>query len=85
MRTMSNVMQAVKEMTMPRSKSVKTIDARISIVKDQIKATKARYARLGKELQKLEQERDAALALEIIQALKKSRKSYDELMTFLGR
>lgn len=70
---------------MPRSKSVKTIDAKIGVVKDQIKTTKARYARLGKELQKLEQERDTALALEIIQALKKSRKSYDELMTFLGR
>lgn len=70
---------------MPRSKSLKSIETKIDQVKVQIKATKARYTSLCKEVQRLEQARETALALEIVQALKKSRKSYDELMTFLGK
>lgn len=70
---------------MPRRKSMATIDARIDAVKKTIAATKARYERLCDELRALQTEREDLMAKEVLAALKRSGKSYQELMTFLRR
>lgn len=68
---------------MPRRKSIASIEAQISALKVSINAAKNRYSRLCKELEQLQSERDAAMSQEILQAMKKSGKSYREIMTFL--
>lgn len=70
---------------MPRRKSMATIDARIDAVKKSIATTKARYKRLCDELRALQTEREDLMAKEVLAALKRSGKSYQELMTFLRR
>ena len=47
-------------------------------------ATKERYERLCRELLQLQHERELAMGQEILSAMKKSGKSYREIMTFLG-
>ena len=49
-----------------------------------IAAAKERYERLCRELLQLQQERELAMGQEILNAMKKSGKSYREIMTFLG-
>lgn len=70
---------------MPRRKSVASIDKKIDELKKKISAAQARYDRLCTELTELQVERDAAIGQEFVQALKRSGKSYREVMTFLGR
>ena len=47
-------------------------------------ATKERYERLCRELLQLQHERELAMGQEILSTMKKSGKSYREIMTFLG-
>lgn len=68
---------------MPRRKSVRSIDAEISALKEKIAATQLRYKKLCQELEKRQEERDAIVAQELAQALRKSGKTYQDLMTFL--
>lgn len=68
---------------MPRRKSMSSIDAEISALKDKISAAKTRYENLCRDLEKLQQEREMVLAQDVVRALRKSGKTYHELMTFL--
>ena len=70
---------------MPRRKSLETIDALIEQKRSTIERLKARQEKHCGELRELQQERDAIQATEILSALKKSRRSYRELMVFLGK
>lgn len=68
---------------MPRRKSIASIDAQISTRKTKIAKAKKRYDKLCDELQTLQAEREQAMSQNILAAMKKSGRSYDELMTFL--
>lgn len=70
---------------MGRRRSVKVLDRQIGVLKARIVRTKARYDKQCQELSELQAERDALMAEEVISALKRSGKSYQELMIFLGR
>ena len=73
-----------KEATeMPRRKSIASIDAKISDLQKKAAAAKERYERLCRELLQLQHERELAIGQEILSAMKKSGKSYREIMTFL--
>lgn len=67
---------------MPRRKSIASIDAKISDLQKKAAAAKERYERLCRELLQLQHE--LAMGQEILSAMKKSGKSYREIMTFLG-
>lgn len=70
---------------MPRSKTTYSIESKISKVKDKIKKNKERYEALCDELTQLMEERDKAQCREILAAIKRSGKSFSEVMTFLGK
>lgn len=70
---------------MPRRKSLETIDVLIEQKRSSIERLKARQEKLCGELRELQQERDTIQATEILSAFKKSRRSYRELMVFLGK
>lgn len=70
---------------MPRSKSIASIDNRIKKVQENLFKTKARLDQLTAELRELEREKKLRQADAILQALSKSGKSLDEVLTFLGR
>ena len=70
---------------MPRSKSIASIDNRIKKVQENLFKTKARLDQLTAELPQLEREKKLRQADAILQALSKSGKSLDEVLTFLGR
>lgn len=68
---------------MPRQKSVTSIDKQIKTQKERIASARARYDRLCQELADLQHERDKLMAQEIVTAMKKSGKTYRDIMTFL--
>ena len=68
---------------MSRQKSIASIDAQISACRNKIAKSKARYDKLCGELQVLQAEREQVMSQQILAAMKKSGRSYDELMTFL--
>lgn len=70
---------------MGRTKTLRSIDTKIEVLKEKIQKTKERYNNLCSELGTLQQERENVMAHEILAALKSSGKGYQELMTFLGR
>lgn len=70
---------------MNRTKTVTSIDNKITKVQNRIIKAKARYEALCRELSLLFEERDAAQGRELVKALKSSNKTYKEVMTFLGR
>lgn len=70
---------------MPRSKSIASIDNRIKKVQENLFKTKARLDQLTAELRELEREKRLRQADAILQALSKSGKSLDDVLTFLGR
>ena len=69
---------------MPRNKSITSIDNRIKKVQEDLFKTKARLDKLTAELRGLEREKKFRQAA-ILQALSKSGKSLDDVLTFLGR
>lgn len=68
---------------MPKRRTIASIDAQMREVKQKMTAVKQRYDRLCDDLATLQAERDSLMAHEIVEAMKRSGKSYDELMTFL--
>lgn len=60
-----------------------SIDAQICTCKKKIAKAKERYDKLCDELQTLQTEREQAMSQNILVAMKKSGRSYEELMTFL--
>ena len=52
-------------------------------IQEKIAKAKERYDKLCDELQTLQTEREQAMSQNILAAMKKSGRSYDELMTFL--
>lgn len=70
---------------MARQKSVASIDAEIERLKKRISAAKKRYECLCDELESLQQRREDILGQEVMRALRRSGRTYDELMTFLGK
>jgi len=69
---------------MARSKTIASVDAEISKVKEDMSKAKARYEKLAEKLLSLQKEKDAYQAGKIMDALKKSGRSYQELMNFLN-
>ncbi len=76
-------MKNPKEMRiMTRRKSLASINAKIDEI-EKISATKKRYEKLCQDHQQLQPEREQVMSREILKAMKKSGKSYREIMTFL--
>lgn len=69
---------------MPRNKSITSIDNRIKKVQEDLFKTKARLDKLAAELRGLEREKKFRQADAILQALSKSGKSLDDVLTFWG-
>lgn len=67
---------------MTRRKSLASINAKIDEI-EKISATKKRYEKLCQDHQQLQPEREQVMSREILKAMKKSGKSYREIMTFL--
>lgn len=67
---------------MTRRKSLASINAKIDEI-EKISATKKRYEKLCQDYQQLQHEREQVMSWEILKAMKKSGKSYREIMTFL--
>ena len=68
---------------MPRRKLMSSIEAEICTLKKRISAAKIRYEKLCQELEKRQQKRDVIMAQELVRAMRKSGKTYHEVMTFL--
>lgn len=75
----------MEKTTIPKPKLVKTIDAKIREVQARMAAAKARYNSLSTQLAELQVEREELIGKEVMTAFRKSGRSYEELMTFLGR
>ena len=70
---------------MARMKSLTSLDVKIADAQKRWDAARKKCEKAEKELLALQREKDAVQAAHIVAALKKSRRSYQELMTFLGR
>ncbi|MDO4938116.1 MAG: hypothetical protein Q4E62_09380 [Sutterellaceae bacterium] len=70
---------------MPRRKSLSTIQKQIDKTQQEMVALKKRYDELGDYLLDLNAEYEEIQALIIADKLKKSGKTFEELMTFLER
>ncbi len=68
---------------MPKRKSIASIDAQIIACKNRIAKAKVRYDKLCDDLRMLQAERELVMSQQILEAIKKSNRSYDELMNFL--
>lgn len=68
---------------MPKRKSIASIDAQIIACKNRIAKAKVRYDKLCDELRMLQAERELVMSQQILEAIKKSNRSYNELMNFL--
>ena len=67
-----------------RSKSINTINGKIQKVLDRIESIERKKNLLIDELAALQKEKEIALTTNVMNALKESGKSYEELMIFLG-
>lgn len=70
---------------MARTKSMKTIVAKIEKTKRSMQVAKRRYDQLAEELKELNRELEQMRAMELAAALKESNKTWEELMTFLSK
>ena len=64
--------------------SMETLNAKIGEAEQNVARTKKAYEAATEELKKLMDKRDAVKRDEIVNAIIKSRKSYDEIMDFLA-
>jgi len=62
---------------------IKTLKSRIKLTEAALVKLKERYERKSRELLAMKKELQTAQAAEILSALRKSGRSYEELMTFL--
>lgn len=67
-----------------RSKYINTINGKIQKALDRIESIDRKKNLLINELSALQRERETVLTANVMNALKKSGKSYEELMIFLG-
>lgn len=67
-----------------RAKSINKINGKIQKVLDRIESIERKKNLLINELSALQKERETVLTANVMNALKKSGKSYEELMIFLG-
>lgn len=70
---------------MAKRKTLASIDRQIEKTKQQLQVVSKRYERLSKQLQALHKEREARQGEILAEALAKSSKSLDDVLTFLGR
>lgn len=68
---------------MARRKSLSTFDKEIEQLKQKIIVAKARHDRLCKQLIELQKKKELYMAEDLIDAMRKSGKTYEEIMTFL--
>lgn len=68
---------------MARKKSTESIEAEITNVKASMSKLQDRYDKLAEQLKNLEEQKRQAEADVIMEAYRKSGKSFDEVMTFL--
>lgn len=68
---------------MPKRKSIASIDVQIIACKNRIAKAKVRYDKLCDDLRMLQAERELVMSQQILEAIKKSNRSYNELMNFL--
>ena len=68
---------------MANHKTLASIEKKIKLTQQQLSKAKIRYDRLAAELLALNKEKDLKQARIIAEALARSNKSMDELMTFL--
>lgn len=80
---MTMTMRRVRAMS--RCKSLKTIQAQIEKTQQGMVKAKTRYEKLADELKTLTEQYEQMQALIIADALKKSGKTFDQLMVFLSR
>lgn len=68
---------------MARMKSMATIETEIAKAKEAVLKTKARYEAAITDLEAVMAKKDERIAKDLLDALKKSGKSYDTVMRFL--
>ena len=68
---------------MPRGTGTETLEKKIEKAKEKVCRTKALYDEAVDELQKLLDKQSAIRSRELMKAIAKSDKSYDEIMTFI--
>lgn len=68
---------------MARMKSISTIEAEITRIKDELSKLQMKQDKLTLKLKELQEQKRNFEAKEIMDAYLKSGKSYEELMTFL--
>ena len=68
---------------MARMKSISTIEAKITRIKDELSKLQMKQDKLTLKLKELQEQKRNYEAKEIMDAYLKSGKSYEELMTFL--
>lgn len=68
---------------MARTKSMKTIENEIAQAREMVLKTKARYEAAITNLEAATARKDELIAKELLEAFKKSGKSYDVVMRFL--
>ena len=68
---------------MARIKTMASIDAKIRKAQESVEKTKARYDAAVTELGRLHDEKEALQIQELVAAMEKSGKSYEELLKFV--
>lgn len=69
---------------MPRYRSKASVEMKINQLTEKIEKTKNRLNRMENELKQLIEDRDKAEARALYAAFKRSNKTYEQTMTFLG-
>ena len=68
---------------MARAKSIGSIDAEIITTQDELDKIQAKYNKTAAKLEALQEQKQMYQAKLVMEALRSSEKSFDELMTFL--
>ena len=68
---------------MARIKTMASIDAKIRKAQESVEKTKARYDAAVTEFERLHDEKEALQIQELVAAMEKSGKSYEELLKFV--
>ena len=68
---------------MPRTKKAETLDEQIKLANSNVLKTKNAYTEACAALKALVEERDAILQKQLMSAIAKSGKSYEEVLRFL--
>lgn len=70
---------------MPKRKTLASLEKQIALTKHQMLKAKARYEKLGEKLLELNKEKTLRQAEAIADAMARSGKTMEEVMTFLSR